>query len=744
MQTRQRAVPGLLRHGRRRGHRNRARLRSSRTRRGLQLAQPSHGAGCSAARAGNQSRSPQTRARPTARPRVERPDRHQSELLHHRPGDGARSAQAVRHHQGDRHHHASHLRRGLSRRPLDGHHGQRDPVHWRRRRKDGDGDAEDSGRFCGRPHRAAGRQSQRPLQSRRRGGWAHRNRVRGVLLEAERARSAPGARKLPRTAAGAQSSQRAAAPRDLHGCCQPPAAAQRRRTRARHGRLRGTPPRLPRAGLQIRRAQPQHHPRRGRRGRTECRADAFGRDARLMIVMKFGGTSVESAAAITRVAGIVRARQARRPVVVVSAMGKTTNKLLAIAAAAIGGKREEYIRLLHALRDYHSREARQIVPLSARADLDRFLDEHFQELTELVKGLAVLGELTPRSIDAISSYGERLSSYIVTLAFRHSGMAAGHVDSRDVLITDKRHTQAAPNFPETYARLKKTIPPLAAQSVVVMGGFIASTEDGVTTTLGRGGSDYTAAIVGAGIDAEEIQIWTDVDGMLTADPTILPGGHRVKTISFAEAAELAYFGAKVLHPATVVPAIEKNIPVLILNSRRPDVPGTRITAESVHCENVVKSIACKRKITTVNIHSTRMLMAHGFLHRIFEIFDRYETPVDMVATSEVSVSLTIDNTRHIDLILGDLRQFAEATAEHDGVIVCLVGENIRYTPGVARRVFNSLDGINIRMISQGASLLNISFVVAETDLLRTVTALHEEFFATLDPNVFERKEAVHA
>jgi len=463
-----------------------------------------------------------------------------------------------------------------------------------------------------------------------------------------------------------------------------------------------------------------------------------------MIVMKFGGTSVESAAAITRVAGIVRAREARRPVVVVSAMGKTTNRLLEIASTAIGGKREDYIRQLHNLRDYHSREARLIVPLADRADLDRFLDEHFQELTELVKGLAVLGELTPRSIDAISSYGERLSSYIVTLGFRHFGMPAEHVDSRNVLITDKRHTQAAPNFPETYARLSKTIPPLAAQSVVVMGGFIASTEDGVTTTLGRGGSDYTAAIVGAGIDAEEIQIWTDVDGMLTADPTILPGGHRVKTISFAEAAELAYFGAKVLHPATVVPAIKKNIPVMILNSRRPDVPGTRITAESVHCENVVKSIACKRKITSVNIHSTRMLMAHGFLRRIFEIFDRYETAVDMVATSEVSVSLTIDNTRHIDLILGELRQFAEATVEHDGVIVCLVGENIRYTPGVARRVFNSLDGINIRMISQGASLLNISFVVAETDLLRTVTALHEEFFATLDPNVFERKEAVHA
>jgi aspartate kinase len=361
-----------------------------------------------------------------------------------------------------------------------------------------------------------------------------------------------------------------------------------------------------------------------------------------------------------------------------------------------------------------------------------------------VKGLAVLGELTPRSIDAISSYGERLSSYIVTLAFRHFGMKAEHVDSRHVMITDKRHTHAAPNFPETYARMAAAIPPLATHSVVVMGGFIGSTEDGVTTTLGRGGSDYTASIVGAGIAAEEIQIWTDVDGMLTADPTILPGGHRVKTISFAEAAELAYFGAKVLHPATVVPAVEKNIPVLILNSRRPEVPGTRIVSESVPCDNVVKSIACKRKISLVNIHSTRMLMAHGFLHRIFEVFDRFETPVDMVATSEISVSLTIDNTERIEEILTELRQFAEAGIEKNQVIVCLVGDNIRNTPGVARRVFLALDDINVRMISQGASRLNLSFVVDESDLLRSVTALHDVFFGELDPAVFERNEAVHA
>src|SRR5579872_5512263 len=373
-----------------------------------------------------------------------------------------------------------------------------------------------------------------------------------------------------------------------------------------------------------------------------------------MIVMKFGGTSVESAAAIERVASIVKARRERKPVVVVSAMGKTTNKLLAIAQTAIEGTREEYLRQIHDMRDMHSREARQVVPLDHRAELDRTLDENFQELTELVKGLAVLGELTPRSIDAISSYGERLSSYIVTLAFRHFGMAAEHLDSRRVILTDKRHTQAAPNFPETYRRLGSTVPALAQDAVVVMGGFIGCTEDGVTTTLGRGGSDFTASIVGAGVGAEEIQIWTDVDGMLTADPTILPGGHRVKTISFAEAAELAYFGAKVLHPATVVPAVEKNIPVLILNSRRPEVSGTRIVSQTVPCANVVKSIACKRNIALVNVHSTRMLMAHGFLRRIFEVFDRYETSVDMVATSEISVSLTIDNPERLEEVRREL------------------------------------------------------------------------------------------
>jgi aspartate kinase len=449
-----------------------------------------------------------------------------------------------------------------------------------------------------------------------------------------------------------------------------------------------------------------------------------------MLVMKFGGTSVESAEAIERVAGIVRERLAQHPVVVVSAMGKTTNKLLAIAGAAVEGQSDKALGLLHELREFHQSE-------SAGLGVECEIEAHFQELAELVKGIAILGESTPRATDAVAAFGERLSSLIVTAWFRRCGIDAVHVDARSMIVTDRRHMQATPVFAETYTRLAAAIPPLAAKQVVVMGGFIASTEDGVTTTLGRGGSDYTASIVGAGIGAQEIQIWTDVDGMLTADPTILPGGYRVKQCSFAEAAELAYFGAKVLHPATVLPAIENNIPVRILNSRRPHVEGTLITAEAPRSASPIRSIACKRNITLVNIVSTRMLMAHGFLRRIFEIFDRFETPVDMLATSEVSVSLTIDNTSSLAAIRDKIEHFADISIEQDQAIVCMVGDNIRHTPRIAARAFGALNGINIRMISQGASLLNISVVVAAADLKHAVESLHREFFSDPDPQAFE-------
>jgi aspartate kinase len=457
-----------------------------------------------------------------------------------------------------------------------------------------------------------------------------------------------------------------------------------------------------------------------------------------MIVMKFGGTSVESAEAIRRVAAIVAGRAASRPLVVVSAMGKTTNRILAAAEQAAAGNLADALNAVEELKDYTRREAVQAAGADSADAVDAILEREFGSLESAMEAIAERGELTPSLWDEATSHGERISSAVVALAFSGLGMKTAHLDARQVLITDSRHSQALPLYSRAYAKFKEIATPLLREHVVVMGGFIGSTQDGVTTTLGRGGSDFSAAIAGAGIEADEIQIWTDVDGMLTCDPRVAPGGKRLRSVSFDEAAEMAYFGAKVLHPATVQPAIEKNIPVRILNSRRPEVEGTRIVGEAVKSANPVKSIACKRGITTVNVRSLRMLMAHGFLRRIFEVFDRYKTPVDMVATSEVSVSLTIDQTNHLEEIRAELSKIAEITVENDRAIVCLVGEAIRETPGVAARVFAALAsaGVNVRMISQGASLLNISVVVDDGQVVDAVKALHEEFFAETDPAVF--------
>jgi len=457
-----------------------------------------------------------------------------------------------------------------------------------------------------------------------------------------------------------------------------------------------------------------------------------------MIVMKFGGTSVESAAAIRRVASIVAEQAARRPLVVVSAMGKTTNRILAAAGKAAAGNLADALNAVEELKGYTRREAMEAAEAGSAGNVDEILDREFGGLESTMETVSGQGELTPALWDEAASYGERISSAVVALAFTGRGMKTAHLDARQVVITDSRHTQALPLYSRTYAKFKELAAPLLKTHIVVMGGFIGSTQDGTTTTLGRGGSDFSAAIAGAGIEAEEIQIWTDVDGMLTCDPRVAPGGKRLRTVSFSEAAEMAYFGAKVLHPATVLPAIEKNIPVRILNSRRPEVEGTRIVGETVACANPVKSIACKRGITTVNVRSLRMLMAHGFLRRIFEVFDRYKTPVDMVSTSEVSVSLTIDQTHNLDEIRAELSRIAEVSAETECAIVCLVGEAIRETPGVAARVFTALAraGVNVRMISQGASLLNLSLVVDDGQVVDAVKSLHEEFFSETDPAVF--------
>ena len=267
-------------------------------------------------------------------------------------------------------------------------------------------------------------------------------------------------------------------------------------------------------------------------------------------------------------------------------------------------------------------------------------------------------------------------------------MNAHHLDARQLVVTDARHTRATPLTTETYSRIANAVKSLAPQSVPVMAGYVGATEQGITTTLGRGGSDFSAAIAGAAIDASEIQIWTDVDGMLTCDPRLVPEARRIKMLSFDEAAELAYFGAKVLHPATLLPAMEKNIPVSVLNSRCP-YGRTRIVADRVPSTSVIKCVACKRGITVVDIRSTRMLMAHGFLKNIFEVFDRYETPVDMLATSEISVSLTIDDGRHLAAICDEVRPYADISAESDQAIICVVGDNLRSTPRVAARVFGA-------------------------------------------------------
>jgi aspartate kinase len=456
-----------------------------------------------------------------------------------------------------------------------------------------------------------------------------------------------------------------------------------------------------------------------------------------MIVMKFGGTSVQDAVAIDRVAHIVRGRKSEYPVVVVSAMAKVTDTLLAMARAAGAGNRGQALDLARGLRERHYNTAGELMGTGLFTQFHSELAADFDAMDELLRGIAAVGELTPRTTDMIAAYGELLSSKIVAGAFSARSLPSTLVDSRECIITDNNHTRAAPQFDETDDRLRLKVQPAVEQGrVVVMGGFIGSTGNGTTTTIGRGGSDFSAAIVGAGLNADRIEIWTDVDGMLTTDPNLCADAKRIRVISFDEAAELAYFGAKVLHPATVLPAIQKNIPVYILNSRNPECEGTRIIARAPKCDNSFKAIAVKKRITIVDVVAPRMLMAHGFLRAIFEAFDRHRIPVDVVSTSEVSVSLTVDSNESIPALAADLAKLADVKYEGRKAIVCLVGEKIRETPGLAARVFGVLGDVNIRMISQGASEINLTFVIEEDQVPSVVSRLHDAFFRQLDPNVF--------
>ena len=451
-----------------------------------------------------------------------------------------------------------------------------------------------------------------------------------------------------------------------------------------------------------------------------------------MVVQKFGGTSVADPDAIRRLIEIVRtarARDGRGPVVVVSAMSGVTDALLQIAASAGSGRAQEALQKIEQLRHRHLEVAKALA--GAPDELTAQIDVHFDELCAVVRALAVLREVSPRTLDVIAAIGELLSSRLVSAALRQAGIPAEWVDARHAIVTDDDHTRAVPRMRETSAALRASVVPLLDSGrVPVLGGFVGATAAGHTTTLGRGGSDYSAALVGAGTDADEIQIWTDVDGMLTADPRVIAAPRLVPTLSFDEAAELAYFGAKVLHPSTILPAVERNIPVRILNSRKAEGAGTLITATGVDGGSPLTALACKRDLTVVDITSSRMLMAYGFLRQVFEVFERFRTAVDVVTTSEVSVSVTVDDRRHLDAIVEALKQYAQVSVEPDMALLCAVGDRLRNEPEIGARVVSVLEEVPLRMISQAASRRNITVVMRQADLPHAMQRLHQEFFAS--------------
>lgn len=460
-----------------------------------------------------------------------------------------------------------------------------------------------------------------------------------------------------------------------------------------------------------------------------------------MRVLKFGGTSVADAAAIERLAAIVRreleadcdraaagAGQAG-VVVVVSALAGVTDRLLAVADASRRGESAAPLAVLEELRERHLAVAAMIGDATARARVSAIVETQVDQLRAVVRAVAVMREVTPRSLDAVVAWGELLSSQLVAAALADRGLPAVWIDPRGLIVTDAQFTAAAPLMADTTARVSERLaPPLGSGQVPVTGGFVASTLDGVTTTLGRGGSDYSASIVGAAVGADEIQIWTDVDGMLTTDPRVFPSPRLVPEMSFGEAAELAYFGAKVLHPKTIQPALARAIPVRILNSHRPEGTGTVIATSPGRARSIVAAVACKRRVTVIDVTSTRMLEAYGFLRRLFEVFERFQTSVDVVTTSEVSVSVTVDDTRQLASITAELSAFAEVVVEQDLALVAIVGDDLRADPRTFGRLVHALGDVPLRLVSQAASRRNVTVVLPERELGGAVARLHAEFF----------------
>ena len=443
--------------------------------------------------------------------------------------------------------------------------------------------------------------------------------------------------------------------------------------------------------------------------------------SRPRIVQKFGGTSVGSADAIARVGRIVARSAAEHPVVVVSAVGGVTNDLIRLGELAL--VRGAWETAFEALRERHATIQRELA-----IDVPE-LDALFAELHDLVRGIALIRELTPRTADYLASFGERLSARIVAAHLESTGVRARAFDAWDAgLVTDGRFGMARP-LPQAGTRIAAVLSGVDVTPVVT--GYIGRDGAGSITTLGRGGSDYSAAIFGAALKVAEIQIWSDVDGVMTADPRKVREARLLSVMSFAEAAELAFFGAKVLHPATMVPAMKAGIPIRVLNTFRPDLPGTRVVARLDAGERHVKSIATKDAIVAVNVVASEMMLQYGFLERIADAFARHEVVVDVIATSEVSVALTTDPTARLDPVVAELSQFAEVTVVRDIALVSVVGEELKTSTDFAARVFGTLSELSVRleMISYGATRNNLSFVVPRARLDEVVSALHERLFA---------------
>jgi len=449
-----------------------------------------------------------------------------------------------------------------------------------------------------------------------------------------------------------------------------------------------------------------------------------------MIVAKFGGTSVADAAAVGRLIEIVGSRISERPLVVVSALAGVTDALLDLARQADTEDATSLDQAVGSLVHRHAQMAHALPGAGPALDFIAADAEQLRgELVQMEDRVA-----TPAQLDALAARGELWSSKLVAGSLAGCGMDAVWVDVRPLMITDTRHTRATPYLQVVNQRARDCLKPLCESGKIpVTQGFIGSTATGVPTTLGRGGSDFTAALLGAALGVSRVEIWTDVDGLMTADPHIVASARTLARASYEEAAELATFGAKILHPATALPLIRAGIPIVILNSTRPDRPGTMIEPEAV-LEQVgdspIRSISWKQGITVINIRAPRMLGTYGFLRALFEIFERHETVVDVLASGEVSVSLTIEDRSRLSSLLRDLGDLGEVWIEEKRAIIAIVGIGLRNTPGLAARVFNAVRPANVEVISQGASSINMTFVVREEDGPDVVRRLHREFFGS--------------